>query len=57
MRCGGCGRLSLRDCRVSRWCIAWARARAKLLELIHVPEIPLRRGPGKRIVGWDWERR
>jgi hypothetical protein len=56
MRCDSCGRLSLRDCRGSRWCLAWGRVRAKLLELVHVPEMPLRHSAGKFVVGWDWER-
>lgn len=55
-RCTGCGTLSLRDCRRSRWCLAWARAHERLLQLVYVPEVPLRRSAGKFVVGWDWER-
>lgn len=34
MRCFVCGRVTLRTCRRTRWCRAWASVRKKLLALL-----------------------
>lgn len=50
-RCNVCNRFGLRPCRRTRWCIGWARASAKLADLLFVAtEVVYSKECGKYVV-------